>query len=138
MEEYAIEYLGLTTQGYLRKTTHDATKQDKRKLVHRLVWEEYHKACLLSWSNVHHINHIKTDNRIENLEAMMNRYHPALHHTKDMSDRICFVCGTNKTSCDSKQRLVWRKHPITKQKWLCHKCYCTIQNKRRWQMGIRW
>ena len=119
--------LGLTKR-YLRKTTPNG-----RKYIHRLVWEEHNNACLLSWGDIHHKNHNTLDNVIENLEAMMDSHHAVLHHTKDMSDRICYACNTNKTSADSKGRLVWRKHPVTKQKWLCHKCYCTVQNKRRWR-----
>ena len=45
---------------------------------HHIVWEEYHKASLLSWGVVHHINHIRHDNRIENLEAMMKVEHDRL------------------------------------------------------------
>ena len=42
---------------------------------HRLVWEEANQACLMPWSHVHHINRITTDNRPENLQAMMNYEH---------------------------------------------------------------
>ena len=115
------------SQSYVRKTTPDG-----RKYLHRLVWEEYNKACLLHWITVHHINHIKTDNRIENLEAMMHSDHVILHKTKDMNDRVCINCKTKQTAKDKKGFLVWRKHPKTKEKWYCHKCYCAIQNKRRW------
>jgi hypothetical protein len=45
---------------------------------HWLVWEEYYKACLLSWSVVHHINGIKTDNKINNLQAMTRKQHEYL------------------------------------------------------------
>ena len=47
-------------------------------LEHRLVWEEHNNAILLPWADVHHINGIKTDNRIENLEAMMKHQHASL------------------------------------------------------------
>jgi len=46
---------------------------------HRLVWEEYHNACLLPWAIVHHINGNKTDNRPENLDVMSPEEHCGLH-----------------------------------------------------------
>lgn len=45
---------------------------------HRLVWEQCNKAILLPWGVVHHINHKRDDNRIENLEVMMKVDHDRL------------------------------------------------------------
>lgn len=61
-------------------------------LEHRLVWEEYHKVCLLPWADVHHINGIRNDNRPENLDAMMNWQHASITHTVNMNDRVCIRC----------------------------------------------
>lgn len=61
---------------------------------HRLVWEEFHKASLLPWTDIHHKNKDVTDNRIENLEAMFHGKHMSHHnHNKhiprwDLSDRF--------------------------------------------------
>jgi hypothetical protein len=51
-------------------------------LEHRLVYEAYHKCCLLSITIIHHKNGNKIDNRIENLEAMYQAEHCRLHKTK--------------------------------------------------------
>jgi len=91
---------GKHSGGYMRVWTRNG-----RILEHRYVWEKYYKACLLEWADVHHINHNKTDNRVENLLAIMNWQHPTLHKKYKKckggcgtllqdsdKDDICFYC----------------------------------------------
>lgn len=100
--------------------------KNRTGFLHRAIWEKHHKASLLPWADVHHINGIHTDNRPDNLEAMMHTKHTILHRLdrrKDMSNRKCSKCG----SSDTKTRItrgrlytVWYKKS---DGFICVKCY---------------
>jgi hypothetical protein len=65
---------------YLWKPDHHFADVDGYVREHRLVYEEYHKCCLLRWAIIHHINEDTKDNRIENLQVVSNREHPGIHN----------------------------------------------------------
>lgn len=95
--------------GYLMRKVTTGPKGWKK--VHRLVMEEKLGRSLLPDEIVHHINHDKLDNRIENLEIMTAAEH-SHHHNKDKIPpggykipegrwshkyEACVQCGTTET-----------------------------------------
>lgn len=63
--------------GYLIIKTHKNNRNYTQQL-HRCVWEKYNGTIPKGY-HIHHINKIKTDNRIENLLCLSNSDHHKLH-----------------------------------------------------------
>jgi hypothetical protein len=61
-------------------------------MEHRHVMEQAIGRALEEWEQVHHINHAKADNRIENLELVSKRTHNH-HHQRFYRDEIVKECG---------------------------------------------
>lgn len=69
------------------------TAPDGRKMLeHRLVMEQHVGRRLHSDEQVHHINHNRLDNRIENLE-LVSSYEHGLRHTVLPTEKACEICG---------------------------------------------
>lgn len=88
---------------------------------HRLVYEEYYKCSLLSWAVMDHKNGIKDDNRIENLEVKTQSLHMSRHFKKDLTDRICSICGSDKTRIRKDGYINW--YGNEKDGFKCDKCH---------------
>ena len=77
----------LSEQGYVMiyEPNYPYGKKDGWVKEHRLVWETFNNAILCKWTDVHHINGIRHDNRIENLQALIHGKHTALHKSKGVT-----------------------------------------------------
>jgi hypothetical protein len=116
----------ITPDGYIRVLYREHPRADINGYIfkHILVYEKHYKCCIPKWGVVHHINHIKSDNRIENLQGMTKAEHTRHHRVIDVSDRKCSKCGSMKSTRKGKTdyRPRWY-HSFITHEWLCHNCY---------------
>jgi hypothetical protein len=73
IQEYDGKKFSLRPSGYYALTS------DNRCLMHRYVWEKERGEIPVGW-DIHHINEMKPDNRIQNLECL-----PKSEHTRKYS-----------------------------------------------------
>jgi hypothetical protein len=109
---------------------------------HRLVLEEYYtkkwgyRFYLHPRIAVHHINGIKSDNRVENLKMMTfaqhRKHHSNLKPISDRSNWVCFLCNQKTTvhrplKNGRIQPLYYR---YDNDRHICSRCYDEIRNKK--------
>ena len=86
----------INKEGYLLALVpnHPNARKDGYLYDHRVVMENFLGRLLLNTEVVHHINGVRDDNRIENLELMTLASHSSLHHKTGEScvELICSYC----------------------------------------------
>lgn len=98
-------------------------------LYHRIIVENYLGRLLNSHEVVHHKNHNKFDNRIENLEVLTSKEHAKIHgleHGREFADLKCPICGKEFTL--PYNQTVYVKYPDNTDKVQCcsKKCGCKL------------
>ena len=88
----------IKTGDYRNAVVKDHPKANKYGYIalHRVVMENYHNRLLADNEVVHHINHNKLDNRIENLMVMSINEHVRLHKSTGRTtvNLKCPWCGS--------------------------------------------
>lgn len=88
-KDYHKPNLGWIASGYHHIYLSDGSEIEE----HRWIMEHHLKRKLHTDECVHHKNHIKTDNRIENLEVIDRAEHTRLHLKQMPIQRKCVICG---------------------------------------------
>ena len=82
-----ILIIGQARYGYIYRRCQGhprALKVGHYVFEHILLYEQYHKCCLLRWGLIHHRNGVRVDNRIENLQGLTKAQHNSLHKTRQI------------------------------------------------------
>lgn len=76
----------ITPLGYrmIKSHGHPRAGRDNYVFEHIIVFESYHKCCVLKWSDVHHLNNDRLDNRPENLSCMIKGRHSRLTRMEEI------------------------------------------------------
>ena len=135
-------YRGITkhTSGYIKIWSPNHPNKDSKNYVfeHRLVMEYYLKIMfdediyIPDYMDVHHINGIKDDNRIQNLELISKVQHGIFHHPKLNINYFCLICGSKTTYIRKEDNSpAWHTY---ENGYRCKKCYMKEYNKLKREM----
>lgn len=112
---------------YIHRPEHPMANYRGLVARYRIVYEEYHRCCLLPNVEIHHIDGNPSNDQIANLKPMHQPEHMSLEVRSRgpryliPETRICADCGSTKTRIDSHNgRPHWYK--TDEGKFRCRKC----------------
>src|SRR5699024_4311851 len=118
-----------TPKGYIRRYY---ARYGKARMEHVVIWEEHHGREVPEGYQIHHVNGVKHDNRIENLRLVDTLIHKRIHSGCYQDDngewfKPCRKCGKYKPV---KTEYYERKDGISP--W-CRECCIrnAVENKRK-------
>lgn len=128
-----------TNNGYIKtySPNHPYKQHDNYIHTHRLIYENYlsiimdEDVYIPNNYDIHHINGVKTDNSLTNLQLVTRKEHMKIHmignkrNEKDKSNRICLICDSKKTYTRKNNHSSWYNY---KDGFICDKCY--VREKR--------
>jgi hypothetical protein len=109
---------------YLLMPDYPRAGVDGYVVEHVYVYEQFHKVCILPWSEIHHIDPVREGwclNLPFNLMAVMKSEHRTLDRTKNMNGWSCSKCKSYETYIKPNGRPMWYYDKDDNR--LCKKCY---------------
>lgn len=108
-------------------------------MFHRIVYEMYHKCCLLPWADIHHRDGNVRRNHPENLQGMLSTTHKSIthkgvKHKKKRYRRKCIECGSKTTA--RRKNGTWKWYEVSPRRFRCDKCYRT--DPENWKKKLEW
>lgn len=109
---------------YLLMPNYPRADKDGYVLESVYVYQEYHKVCLLPWTEVHHIDPVREgwcNNMIWNLMAVTKWEHRTLDRTKNKDGWTCSKCNSMETYIKPNGGSAW--YYDKEDNRMCKKCY---------------
>lgn len=128
--------IGHIINGYARILFKDHPFAEKkgRVMFHRIVYEMYHKCCLLPWVDIHHRDGNKKRNHPENLESIFHGKHSSLtnkgrKHKRKRIRRKCVDCGSKTIKGN------WYRATSNKR-YRCGTCHKRLVRKKKKEIVV--